>query len=64
MAILGDIGDPGAKRGGRRREADRPAVEADLSCRGLGDAEEDARDLGAPGADEAGEAEDLARRGQ
>ena len=51
---------PGVHRRRRAREADRLCRRADLAGVALVDAEQDAGDLGPPGADEAGEADDLA----
>ena len=63
MAVLGQVGDARIHRGGRAREADGLAVQPDLARVALVDAEQDAGDLGPPGADEPGEADDLAVRG-
>ena len=62
LAVLRDqvdaVGDGVARRG----DGDRLAVEADRAAERRVDAEDGARELGAAGADEAGEAEDLAAR--
>ena len=59
-AVLGHVGDAETARLARRSDADRVAVERDRTGTRRGDPEDRQRQLGATGADEAGEAEDLA----
>ena len=62
VAVLGDVGDAGRHRRGRRRERDRLAGQRDRRPRSAPvDPEQDARDLGPPGTDQARQTEDLAR---
>ena len=59
-AVLGHVGDAEVAGLARRGDGDRAAVELDRAGGRRGDAEDRQRELGAAGADEAGEAEDLA----
>ena len=58
--VLGHIGDAGVERGPVGGQAQRPAVEADGAAVGLRHAEQAERELGPPGAQEAGEPQHLA----
>src|SRR3712207_6740296 len=58
-AVLGDVGDAEADGPGGGVEADGLAAQEDLPLGGGGEAEQDAGELGASGADEPGESEDL-----
>ena len=60
VAVLGEVGDPGVHRRRRAREVDRLPAEPDLAGVALVDPEQDPGDLGPAGADEPGEADDLA----
>ena len=61
LAVLGHEKDAGLDRIGRgRRSRTSCAVERDAAARGPVDAEQDPGEFGTSGADQAGEAEDLA----
>ena len=60
LAVLRDEAEPGVDRGGRRRERDRPAVEPDLAAFARHRAEDRLKGFGPAGADQSGEADDLA----
>ena len=61
VAVLGQERDAELQGILRRARSDRAAVDADLAAVGPGDAEQHLGDLGAAGADQAEEAQDLAR---
>ena len=61
MPVLRDVGEAGSQRCRRGREANALAVEQHLAGIGPIDSEQDASDLGTTRADQAGEADDLAR---
>ena len=60
VAVLGQVGDAGGHRGGRAGEGDPLPVQRHRAGVRLVDPEQDPGDLRAAGADEPGEAEDLA----
>ncbi len=60
LTVLRHIGNAGCNRIGGRTDSQRLAIQRDGSTRGRGDAEQALHGLGAAGADEAVEAQDLA----
>src|SRR5207249_7817646 len=60
QAVFGQVGEAAAERRPRRVRPERPPVDPEPPAIEWVDPEDAARDLRAPGADEAGEADDLA----